>query len=445
MNVIVILADSLRADHLGCYGNPWIKTPCLDALAREAVRFDRYYTEGLPTLPTRQTLLTGRFTLPFRGWQSPEPRDPWLPEHLWSRGYTSALVTDVYHMHAPGRTFGRGFDTVEFIRGQEYDDWQVAPDESVDADARHRYRGDAQDAEVWRPRFTQYLKNTVVRRGEETFFAPQVVNAAIAWLERQAVRDRLFLWVDLFDPHEPWDPPEPFYSLYDGDYQGQELIDPIPGPVDGYMTPREVQHTAALYAGEVGFVDKWVGVLLAALQRLGMWDDTLVIFTTDHGELLGERGVIRKARPWSYEEMSRIPLLVRLPGGEAAGTVADGFAQTPDLLPTICSVLGIEPPAGTHGLDLLPLARGEVGAVRPYAVSGWHQQTWSIRDETWSLHLWLPGYIEQPWDPRQAGTRELYRLPDDPGESRNLAARHPDVADRLELELRRFIAGLRWE
>ena len=445
MNVIVILADSLRADHLGCYGNPWIQTPNLDAFAQEAVRFERYYSEGLPTLPTRQTLLTGQFTLPFRGWQSPEPNDPWLPEHLWSRGYTSALVTDVYHLHAPGRTFGRGFDTVQFIRGQEYDEWQTAPDDTVDVGRLHRYRGDEADATLWRPRFYQYLKNIAPRRGEETFFAPQVIEAAVAWLERQRVRDRLFLWVDLFDPHEPWDPPEPFYSMYDPDYDGQELIDPIPGPVTGYMTARECRHTAALYAGEVSFVDKWVGVLLAALKRLGMWDDSLVVFTTDHGELLGERNVIRKARPWSYEEMSRIPLLLRLPGGEAQGSVVSGFAQTPDLLPTICETLSITPPEGTHGLSLLPLARGAVPTLRPYAISGWYRQSWSIRDREWSLHLWLPDYVEQPWDPRRAGTRELYCLTADPGETNNLAAQRPDVADRLELALRQFIADLRWE
>ena len=409
MNVIVIVADSLRSDHLGCYGSTICKTPNLDAFAQEATLFERFYTEGLPTLPTRQSMMLGRFTLPFRGWQSPEEGDLLLAEHLWSKGVTSALVTDVYHMHAPGRSFGRGFDTVRFIRGQEYDDWMQLPDEDVDVETCHRYRADDESEEVWRPRFHTYMKNISVREAEDDYFAPQVVNAAIDWLEGQKVRDRLFLWVDMFDPHEPWDPPEPFYSMYDGDYDGQELIDPIPGPVDGYMSERETRHTAALYAGEVSFVDKWVGRLLETVKRLGMWDDTLIIFTTDHGELLGERGVIRKARPWSYEEMSRIPLIMRLPRGAGAGARVRGFAQTPDVFPTVCSALDVAPPEGVNGIDLLPLARGETNGPRRYAISGWHRQTWTIRDARWSLHLWLPEYREQPWDPRRAGTRRAVR------------------------------------
>ncbi|MGD8239468.1 MAG: sulfatase-like hydrolase/transferase, partial [Armatimonadota bacterium] len=98
MNVIVVIADSLRVDHLGCYGNEWIRTPHLDALAAESTRFMHAYSEGLPTLPTRTAFWTGRFTFPFRGWQHLEHDDILLAEVLWDQGYTSALITDVYHM-----------------------------------------------------------------------------------------------------------------------------------------------------------------------------------------------------------------------------------------------------------------------------------------------------------------------------------------------------------
>jgi arylsulfatase A-like enzyme len=446
MNVIVVVADSLRYDHLGCNGNPWIRTPHLDAFATEATRFTRTYSEGLPTLPTRTAYWTGRYTLPFRGWQSVVPGDPLLAEHLLDKGYTSALVTDVYHMHGPRMSFGRGFDTVRFIRGQEYDAWQVLPDEAVDVERHHRMNGVPEDEALWRPRFIQYLKNVSVRRREADYFAPQVVNAGLEWLDAQPRKDDLFLWMDLFDPHEPWDPPAPYGTMYDPDYRGQVLIDPIPGFTEGYLTPEEVRHVAALYAGEVSFVDHWLGRFFRGLKDLGLWDNSLIVFTSDHGELLGERGCIRKARPWPYDELSRIPMLMRLPGGEGAGSVVDAFAQTPDLLPTVCHALGIDPPAGTHGRSLLPLVRGTgTDNGRDFAISGFHGQSWSIRNDEWSLYLWLPGYVTVPWDDKQPNTRELYRLADDPGETLNLADTHADVADALELALRRHIAGLRWE
>jgi arylsulfatase A-like enzyme len=108
MNVIVIINDSLRWDYLGCYGNNWIKTPNIDKLASESAVFDYFYPEGLPTVPCRTTFFTGRFTFPFRGWQRLEPTDLLLAEILWNKGFTSAMITDVYHLHKPSMAFERG-------------------------------------------------------------------------------------------------------------------------------------------------------------------------------------------------------------------------------------------------------------------------------------------------------------------------------------------------
>ena len=125
MNVIVIMLDTLRYDHLGCYNNTWIKTPNIDNFAKEAFLFNRAYAEGLPTLPARTALFTGMYTLPFRGWQRLEPDDITLAEILWDKGITSALITDTYHMHKPQMAYERGFDQVRFIRGQEMDPYIV--------------------------------------------------------------------------------------------------------------------------------------------------------------------------------------------------------------------------------------------------------------------------------------------------------------------------------
>ena len=109
MNVIVIMEDSFRKDHFGCYGNPWIKTPMIDSFAEQSTVFDFAYAEGLPTVPVRSSLFTGRYTLPFRGWQPLVQNDVLLAELLWNRGYTSAFIGDTYHMGKPEMAFSRGF------------------------------------------------------------------------------------------------------------------------------------------------------------------------------------------------------------------------------------------------------------------------------------------------------------------------------------------------
>ena len=460
MNLIVIVTDSLRADHCGCYpqcqryqGRP-VATPHFDRLARDSSVFHHAYGESLPTMPTRTTWWTGRVCFPVRGWQPFELSDYPLAEILWDRGYTSALFSDTYHLHKPGYNLNRGFDTVGWVRGNEYDPWIVG-DVPVDLAAMHRLRGDQSDA-LWRPRFEQYLRNRTQLRREEDHFAPQVTQLATAWLEQQVQRgrrDHLFLWADYFTPHEPWDPPPPFRDQYkDPAYTGPDLIDPAGGPVAGYLTAAEVQRVKSLYAGSVTFADKWVGALLDAVRTLGLYDDSLIMWLSDHGEPFGEHGIIRKARPWSHEELVHIPWLMKLPAaaGVPPGPV-EALVQPTDFLPTVLDALGIPvapPPGGTaaapaaapsptapakvrlHGHSLLPLVRGEVASVRRYAYSGWHRQSWAIQDHEWRYQMFLAG--GQP--------AELFHRPNDPYDQRNVIAAHPAVARALRLELQRYVA-----
>ena len=451
MNVIVIVTDSLRADHVGCMGGK-ARTPNIDAFAAEAMAFDQAYSENLPTMPCRTAWWTGRYLFTQRGWQHFEPWDYLLAEVLWDKGFTSALVTDVYHMHKPVYNCGRGFDTTAFIRGQEYDPWILDESIPVDITARHRLRGDDKD-EMWRQRFAQHLRNVSGFKTEEDWFAARVVKEAIRWLDHvtQRQKDNLFLWVDSFSPHESWDPPEPYSTMYDPDYTGQELIDPVPGPVEGYMTPAELRHTLALYAGLVTYVDKWVGVLLDRIRELGLWDNSLIMFTSDHGEPFGEHGIVRKARPWGYEELAHIPWLVRLPDGAGAGQRCSAFVQPPDLMPTVLDLLGIPttltlayraPVRHTfpqdvvtatkqvtlNGRSLVPLLRGEAESLRDFVVTAHHRGEWAIRTEDWTYLLPLRG----------ERVPELYNRRTDLAEQHDVVADHPEVADALELTLRRF-------
>ena len=348
MNVIVLMEDSLRKDHLGCYGNKWIKTPNIDKFASDSIIFDFAYAEGLPTIPVRVAMLTGRYTLPFRGWQPLEQLDMVLPEILWDKGVTTALISDTYHMHKPQMGFSRGFDYVEWIRGQESDPWIVDPDVKVDLSKYSEknwhpaYFG--QPPSIVKRQFIQYLKNRAHWKSEEDHHIAQVIKSSIRWLEDKVSngkRDRLFLMIDSFDPHEPWDPPSEYLDLYPvPEYDGL----PITwggGSVEDW-TLAEIRHVRAQYAGTVTLCDKWTGMFFEKIDELGLLENTAIIFLSDHGEPLGEHGIIKKVRPWPYDELSHIPFIIRLPDKMGLKNKRiESFVGIQDIAPTVLRLLDI--------------------------------------------------------------------------------------------------------
>ena len=454
MNVFVIVADSWRHDHFGLYGADGIKTPNLDALAKESMVFDNSFSGGLPTLPQRTECLTGRYTLGFRSWQHIETGDELLAEALWNQGMESALITDTYHMHKPQMAFERGFDTVRFIRGQEFDPFIV--DKSIAADAlAHLRLRDASDPsanrnENIRAQMEQYERNRAGWKTEEDHFAARVFKEGIDWIEKRKGRDNLFLWLDSFDPHETWDPMPPYNRMYQPNFTGKDMWQWVPGQVEGYMNEDDLNHLHANYAGMCTMVDKWIGVFLNRARELGFLENTLILFTSDHGEPLGDgkwgHGAIRKCRHWPYEELVHTPLIVRHPAGLGAGRRSAAYAQPCDYAPTILDFLGREGLPKRHGFSLLPVVRGDKEKVRDFAVTGWQNHSWSIREGDWSYVLWLggkmggrpteAGYYKKPSPP------ELYNRSVDKYELNDVIAAHPDVALRLDQKLREFMANL---
>ncbi len=445
-NVIVLMLDSFRADHIGAFnGSSTVPTPNLDKFASESTFFSHSYPEGLPTVPVRTSLFTGRFTYPYRGWQVLYPQDhPLLAEILWSQGFRSALVSDVYHLHKPGYAFERGFDETHWFRGQESDPFVRDPKikDAIDWASYHKPRGDSDEAGIEQVR--TYLANRHDWSTEADHFTPRVIGKSLDWLRKQDRKENLFLWVDNFCPHEPWDPPEEWIKKADPsfDLSGKRLICPTPGDAAGYLTDEEVRNSKTLYSAVTMFVDAWVGHFLDELKAMGLYDNSLIVVMTDHGEPFAEHGIVRKARPWPYEELARTFLMIRHPSGDGVARV-DSYTQQTDLTATILDYLTLDKPDHMTSQSLLPLVLGREEKIRDAAVCCHFNESVSIRNDEWNYIYWVGGGAKsRPGSVLTKNRPELYNLRDDPGEQTNLIDAEPDRAAELDRMMRAFTQRL---
>jgi arylsulfatase A-like enzyme len=404
-NVIVIMFDSLQFNYLGCYGNEWIKTPNMDRLAREGVLFENCYTEGLPTVPCRRAMHTGRFTLPSVGWSPLRAEDTTIADLCWGRPIDSALIFDCPMYRLPKFGYTRGFDKVYFTHGHEADDYfyendpliHLNPGDYIDekSEAEFIKRFGRPQADSTRGEVTNYLRQRQYWTGKEDRYVAKTVRKAIQYLEQVDRNKQFYLWIDSFDPHEPWDPPSVYLNQpcpYDPDYKGKNIFLPLMGPVDGIYTEEQLHHIRMLYAELVTLCDEYLGILMEAIRRLGLEEDTMLMLVSDHGEPLGNgehgHGLMRKVRPWPYEELAHTPLLLRGPGIKA-GQRIPSFVQSCDVAPTVCDWLGIGVHPAMQGKSLLPLARGEAKKVRDFAIAGYNKYSWAIYTDDWSFIHWL--------------------------------------------------------
>ena len=405
-NVIVIMADSLQFNYLGCYGNDWIKTPNIDRLAREGVVFENAYCEGLPTIPCRRAMHTGRYTLPVKGWSPLDMEDTTIADLCWGRGIDTALIFDCPMYRLPKFGYTRGFDKVWFLHGHEGDHWFYAQDPLIhykSEDFHEDHIIENADATIGEKLIeplmhetASYLAHRQYWKTEEDQNVAKVMKMAVNYLRHVDRNKSFFLWVDSFDPHEPWDPPSVYdpnkKCPYNPDYQGKDQFLPIMGPVAGVYTEEELHHIRMLYAEKVTMVDTWVGYLLDHIKKLGLEDDTLIIFVSDHGEPMGNgehgHGIMRKCRPWPYEELAHIPFIMKGPG-LPAGKRVSSFAQSSDVAPTVTDFLGLGVHWEMQGKSLLPVANGEVDKIRDFAIAGYYRYSWSIMTDDLSFVHWV--------------------------------------------------------
>src|SRR5919107_606872 len=392
VNVILVILDSLRKDHIGVYGNDWIETPNLDALAEDSLRFTRAYPESLPTLCARRAIHTGMRTWPFRnfvrlpgetfqpaGWQPIPEVQTTVSEILFASGYSTAMYADTQPLFHPSMNFQRGFGVFEWLRGQERD--RFRPKVGVPQEQIRQKTVPGNDVRMV-DKVRQYLANTQDRKAEEDWFSPRLFTRGMEFLEQAEEGEPFFLVLDCFDA-------------------------------------RELERMKALYSGEVTMVDHWLGRFLDKMESTGRVDDTLLIVMADHGVAHGEHGYTGKPENVLWPEVTDIPFYIRHPEGKGAGKTSDYFASTHDVAPTILGVLGIEPRLKMDGQDLSPLLEGSEPGPRPHFTLGYNQYVWA-RDEQYAMFCI-----------NNRSQARLYDLRSDPDMDKNIAGSNRDIVRRM--------------
>ncbi len=443
MNVVVVVMDSLRADHI--YGSH-ARTAAWDRVGHQGVRFLNAHPEGMPTIPARRSIMSGRRVYPFRGWHEwpgLPPQPGWEPVgidgEMWTvtlrkAGWTTGYVTDNPHLLLPVHKRFRGkFDRVELVHGQvpgtRRGPHRVSRRE-LDHHLPKALRGTRAE-----PRMKAYLAWNRPGRDEKDYNAAKVFRNGIDWIEWARTRQPFALVIDSFDAHEPWDAPRRLIDMYgDPNPHGVEPIQPFPTPAarssEVHLTQRLLRRMRQLYAAEVTMVDVWLGRFLDRLENLGLAGNTLLLVVSDHGVLLGEHGWVGKRYSEMHEELTHVPMAMRHPAGKAAGRTSTYFASTHDVGPTVLSVLGVDAPHGMNGADLSPLFDGKPPAKkRSYRTASYNTYV-SASDGRWLL---ISGDRKEEL--------RLYDRKRDRGEHHNIAHGHPKKVHELWGKILRDAGG----
>jgi uncharacterized sulfatase len=435
-NVLLIMADDLNND-MAVYGHPLVKTPNLDRLARRGVRFDRAYTQFPLCSPSRVSLMTGlrpdttKVEDLMTDFRTVLPDVVTLPQMFQRSGYAVARVGKIYHYGNPGQIGTSGLDDPK--------SWDLVVNP----------RGIDKDEET---KLTNYTPARGLGSSLSFYASPapdeahtdgKVAAETIALLEKNKDRP-FFIGAGFYRPHCPFIAPQKYFDMY----PLERIAAPPQFPEAAAQAPAAAWFTSPLnwgidataqrevvraYYASISFLDAQVGRLLDALDRLGLADNTIVVFISDHGYLLGERGQWMKQM--LFERSARAPLMIAGPGVAARGRASKRVVEFLDLYPTLADLAGIAPPPGLQGRSLATLLR-DPGArwnhpaltqvVRGPAATRF--RGYSVRNERWR-------YTE--WDGGKQGT-ELYDEDDDPNELRNLAGdpKHAKVVAEMQTLLK---------
>jgi arylsulfatase A-like enzyme len=489
---MVFVADQMRADHLGCAGNPVVRTPNLDALAARGVRFDRAYVANPLCQPARATLFTG-LTPRGHGVRTNgiplDDRLPLLPDQLRKAGYRTHSVGKLHlrnygeapptaaeaaceryaesrHAWADGRVrslpagYG-GFETADFTGGHgawifgDYVNWLRGRDPGAPELLGPR---------AGTPPASGAPESWTMALPAELHYNTWVADRAIDFLSGQAGSEQpFFLWCSFPDPHHPYCPPEPWASLYrDAEVPPptrlEDELDDLPphywsaftedvrlagrfGPTR--IADDQLRDIVRLTYGMVSMVDHNVGRVVAELDRLGLRDDTVVIFLSDHGDMLGDHWMLNKG-PFHFDGLIRVPMIWSWPTRWATGAVCSSLVSHLDFAPTLLELAGVPVPEGPSPPDpvaaaqLPPWPGASIGELLVDPTGRVHDQLLVENDEDY-LGLRLRTLVTDRYQitvyPGQE-YGELFDLAEDPGQLCNLWCSPAHAAVKTELRLR---------
>ena len=448
-HIILITSDQQRGDALGIAGHPVLRTPNLDFLAADGAWCRRAYTESPTCVPARRVMLSGQ-TPATNGMVGMIGGYHWDLQHsiateLGAAGYQTELVGKT-HWDPPRKR--HGFDHMLWANsqrdGNDYADWLH------DQGFREILAGKLHGVE------TNSFNARPSHLPEGYDLTSWCFNESLKFLQKRDPEAPLFLWVSVVDPHPPFTPPKMYFDRY------MELAERFPEPVVGDWAPEFdgpslgmniqpgamrlprtwQQRMQAGYYGLINHIDDQVNRLFRHLRAAGMWQDTVVLYTSDHGEMLGDHNLFRKT--WPLEPSANIPFIVHLPEWlePQPGAVVDQVVGLQDVMPTLLDAAGVPIPDSVDGRSLLPLLRGESPAWRPYL----HGEHLSRTDSRFSRyapgHQYLTDGLEKYiWYPTD-GSEHFFDLVEDPQELTN-AVNDPDAQDRVMLWRERLISELR--
>lgn len=453
-NILFIFADQLRADALGCTG-AWVETPNIDAIAAEGTLFSSCYTNSPVCVPARLSLATGRYPHNTNVWKNcphtmPEETATWM-QAIRREGYRTSLFGKT-HLHPHS---GDLRDREYLLHAYGMDDVDEIGGPRASRNLLSHMTARWQSLGLWET----YRKDYDERFGNKPWVARPsplpleeyadiyVGQRAKEYLEKYRRPEPWFCWVSFGGPHEPWDAPEP----YAGQYSPVSMPDPIspspperaigPGgrtgrlqhllethPASGNLTKEEIAAMRANYAGSVTLIDDQIGEIVQTVKKRGEWDNTVVLLSSDHGEMNGDFGLIYKEN--FLDSAARIPMIARIPGG-IGGAVHEGSVELMDAGPTLAELAGAEMEHRQFGISLVPVLVDESAAHRDSALSEIHGETMLVNGK-WKAVINDRGEIYMLFD-REA----------DPAEISNLAG-HPDLAsieDSLRLRMLERIAS----
>lgn len=419
-NVLLLAVDTLRADHLGCYGYPCETSPNVDRwLAGQGVLFEHHCTQASYTHPAYTTIFTGHYPLRHRSifmpTKVPPPEGmPMLAELLRAGGYYTVSVSRLpFPGQGPGAFYGRGFDSC-----LNYGTERATPPLDREGGPEGKPSG-------------MHCVNRIT----------------LPLLRELQERQPFFLFLHVWDPHRPYTPRRPFSERF---VTGREpntvnfsVVIPTSRGKEVYpQEPSGVEYTVAQYDGAVADFDQAFGEIMEEMERLSYVDDTLLILTADHGESLGEHRIYFR-HAGAFEPTMHVPLILRYPPRLPKGRRRPQLTEHVDIAPTVLAFAGVKGAKGMAGLDLTDVALGEPATTREVAFGHTPNPDLrrSARTERYKFIQHIKGCPREEAWPEE----ELYDLASDPGENHNLIREQPDIAKRmrglLEEWVRRTLAG----